>query len=308
MPSREDLIQNCGLKDGLFLGRNGLLSVRKLMCGYYKECPKCKKVEYNKRKKIVESIFHSPMDNIYRATISENEWKNIGSQMSKKNIDYIKNPLPNGEFLVYSTDIPYKHKDAGFVKSTQVQALEELTREEILFPQNGKIRSSSRNWSLTKTTKLDCETIEIETVIPCFEPTPEYGKLITRKDMESLFLHASTWKRGEITMDNAQEYSDYRMNKAISLALARGMSWDYTRTRLVTTKCNVDDLKNWKVALVNSPALKDDPNSPFWHNVEYLLQINEIDPEDHVRQFKEWLLQNHKGSYDDSLEILFGEG
>lgn len=306
MSTKEDRIRLCGKRTQLRLKANGIMAASVMYCNYYYECPTCSSREKRKRSKIISDMIEdNSFNKLFRAVVSNDDWEALTKQMRRKGIEYIRVPQDENFALVYATDIPYKNNNT-FFESTHREAIDELTKPENLFCSHG-IRSTSKGWKLTTKGEQYSDSVEIHELVPAFVPTKKFGKSITLDVTNALYLHASTWKYGNVTLDNVQEYSNYRTNKAISLALAQGMEWDMSLTKIRTRTIGKEQAERWKIAHVSPPNLTvmGSGDNPFANDIEYLLQINEIDPEDHIAKFKEWASWREVDEYDP-VEILFG--
>lgn len=310
MSTKEDRKQKeidlCGKRLDIYVKEDGIMAVRIMYCNYYLDCPDCFGRQKDTRKGAIEKIFNHYHGKLFRAVISTEDWEAMAKQIRRKEIDYIRVPQ-KGNYLVISSAQPYSN-DNRFVEISSFDAVMELTTEENLF--SSGMRSSSRNWPLTKHSEQYSQTIEVEILIPAFVPSKEFGGPITLDVTNALYLHASTWKKGKVTLENVQEYSNHRTNKVIALALAAGITWDMELSKFRTVTYGLEQIEKWSVATVNDPNLTvTGPTNPYLSNQEYLLQINAIEPEDYIGIFREYLegKLEEQSRFPDELQWAFGE-
>lgn len=301
--TRQERIEKCGKREALFINKvSGTLSVKKLYCGiYYGEepCESCKGYELYLRKKIVEDLVIDS-DFLYRALVSKSKWNTVRSQLARKGCSGIRVPQSGDTILIYSTGSPYTD-GRYFEKIDKHVASNELSLEENLFCPHGN-RSTFGTWSLSGDGDDDENSIEINVMMPAFD------RQVDKSWLEETFsLHATTWTGGKVTLDNIQEFYNFAINKGLEFAFLQGKNWDMGGTKmqkLIVTQKMID---GWSIGSVNKPELKVQGDRART-NKQYLLEINEIEPTDHVAMYQEYLeTDKKKADLGVAYDLLYNE-
>lgn len=280
---RLERIALCGKRVNLVRGSNGIRKCVVLFCGYYTDCDFCGERQTQKRKKIINRVIFSHHGKLFRTVIDQGEWKQVRHKLNYRQTEYIRVPQPDGKYLLITSDIVPAETGAS-VETSHVKAIEELTERSNLYAPGQ--RSTSRNWKFKNDKPEYSETIEIYELIPAFVPTKQFGEQVTIEVTDELFLHAATWTHGPVDFSNLQQYANHVANKAISMAIAKGIRWDVNLSRMVKSTVGKEELENWARAHVDQPNLvtEGDVDGVF-DNTEYLLEINAIEPHDHVADY-----------------------
>lgn len=303
--SREQRIKECGKYEVMYLNDKGQLSSRLMYCGiYYGEdpCPNCKDYESYVRKKVYSNYLNQ-FQTVYRKEVALEDWDTISRQLRRKQVDGFR--IPNGDdgLLVFVTELPYR--DArGFTPVSGDAALKELSTSENLFPSGGN-RSGIGSWRVSDTKDQGCdEYVETEIMFPAFKQD------VSRDWWESIFsLHATTWTKGTVSLDNVQEYVTFVVNKGLELSILSGMKWDISRTKVKNTRISQSMIDNWSIASSSKVNLEIQGDSAARDNRKYQLQLNAVEPVNYLEIYKEDVRQRQaKEELGDSYSIFYPEG
>lgn len=286
--NKEEAIKECGKHVALESNKCGVLVARKMYCGYA-ECPNCHDYEFYVRRKRNSELAESSTK-LYRVVTDESYWRKIARKLT--GVNYIKIPLPNNSFLLY-TDCAPQIKGIEFSVASKRSAITELNREEYCFvditDETGKQRrrSSSKNWRLTVDRIEYSETIEVTEYVPAFTPQKDSG-LLTPKITNLMGLLASTWNRGEVTKDNLQDFVNHRTNKYIDIALEFGFAWNKSMSRKKKRIYGVEEIEKWSVSSqdVIQDVYGDNAVETFSGRL-YGLITGTLEPVDYVSEMEE---------------------
>lgn len=228
------------------------------------------------------------------------DWDTLSRQLRRKGIDGFRIPSGEDGLLIFVTEPPYRDS-RGFVPVPGDEALRELSTSENLFPDGGN-RSGIGSWRVSDTADRGCEEyVEIEIMFPAF-------KQETSRDWwESIFsLHATTWTKGRVSLDNVQEYVTFVVNKGLELSILSGMKWDISRTKVKNMKVSQSMIDNWSIASSPKANLEIQGNDISRNNRKYQLQLNATDPVDYLEIYKEDVRQQEaRKELGDSYSIFY---
>lgn len=310
---RNKKIKLCGKKFDLSINESGQIGIRPLYCGiYYGEnpCEHCRNYETHRRKTIVRDLVFSANE-LYKATIEEDDWATVSKQLRRRGADGIRVPQEDGTIIVFSTVDPYK-KDSPFEQVDKLGAVEELGEEENLYS-SGKNRSTFGEWALTSKKETSMNTIDIYILKPSFCNTDQMDGGITPKWLNELYsLHATTWTGGEVGLGNIQEYFNFVINKAIEVAIIKNAQWDIEGSKLVKWTISQEQIDNFSIGIVDEPNFRTQGDAHRrQQNKEYLLQINAIKPNDYVKMYLEYIgekeAMDQLGEEDGLFNIFYGK-
>lgn len=301
---KQQLIDLCGKRVGLVLRKDGFLEPQVLYCGYHNDCDFCHDVEGYNRKKVIREVFETHHGPLFRAVIEDDNWDAIRKQIRRKSLDYRKVPQAGGSSILFCSGNPYADRDL-FVEVTKQQATDELSQPDNLFADG--YRSSSANWNFTEKAKEYSEYIEIYDLQPAF--VPKDGGKITLELSQDVYTHANIWTGGDLVFDQEflQNFWNRRINKAIDLAMLEGLRWDKKASKLRKIKVGREQLADWDFGSVNKPELKtQQKGSRIRFNYKVMLEINEIEPHDHVSDYITYVeQQKQKEILGDAYDIFY---
>lgn len=289
--NKQQAIEECGTHVALQTNENGILIPRVLYCGYA-DCQQCHSYEYFIRRTRNIDIVNLIDSNPFRCVGTEPQWSKIKQHLSRKSIDFVKIPLSDNNFLLYTENNP-QIKGIEFCAVSKRSAITELNREEYCFvdvtDDDGKQRrrSSSKNWRLTADRVEHSETIEVTEYVPAFTPQKDSG-LLTPKITNLMGLLASTWNRGAVTKDNLQDFINHRTNKYIDIALEFGFAWNKNMSRKKKRVYGVEEIEKWSVSSqdVMQDVYGDDAVETFSNRL-YGLVTGVLEPVDYVSEMEE---------------------
>lgn len=311
---RRKQIENCGKDYRWVVSSESSWTKRTMYCNYINECPNCRSFEKKKRKKVIESHINNS-DYVFRCVINDDEWTKLYTKIYRNKIDFSKYPQPDGTYLIVTNKDP-KHKDFSFVEQNHADIIQELTRDENLFVENGR-RSSSSNWSLTprlfeEKEEENEEIIVIKTMEPRFSNNTS-GYKVPYDDLYGILKACNTWSGGKVTKENAQEYITNSTGTLIALHLAAGYTWNKDESRIVNKTIKVSDIDNWKVHSVQSTERvyfgKDEDGNrlnkdTFYNADEKILAVihGVVDIPDRISELEQYQIKQ-----DDPFLEIFGE-
>lgn len=302
MKPKEERIKECGMRPIFVRGKNGIVFALPNYC-HIRGCEKCDKYEAYSRKKQIQSALRNYDGPVFRAVVDDYAWKNMGKRLSEQNADYFSVIQDDGTRLVISSIDPYKRKDFGFVEISKLSAITELSQESNLFPELGN-RSSGGNWRLTEEREQYSEEIYIYDFVPCFHSTEKLDK-VTPQFLRDIFVDANTWNRGVVTLENAQEFANYSMNKAINLAEERGAKLYLDGCRLQPKKIGKERVDNWSVASMSITNLEVQGDGKIFTKTDYLLRLNVIEPHDYIGDYVNYLEDKKQDRLREELGDLY---
>lgn len=302
MKSKEDKIKECGTRPIFIRGKNGIVFASPNYC-HVRGCDRCDKHEANLRAKQIQDVLMSYSGPVFRAVIDDALWRNMGNRLSEQNANYFSVMQDETSRLVVSSIDPYKRKDFGFVEISSIAAIQELTTNKNLFPEFGN-RSSGGDWRLTEEREQFSEEIFIYDFVPCFHATEKLDK-ITSKFLKDIFVDANTWNRGLVSLENAQEFANYSMNKAINLAEERGAKLHLDGCRLQPKKIGKERVENWSIANVSAANLEIQGDGKTFTRKDYLLRLNVIEPHDYIGDYMAYLEEKKKDRLKEELGDLY---
>lgn len=301
---KEDKIASCGQSVIFVRGKNGIVFSIPNYCNQ-RGCERCDAQEAYRRKKVISCMIQGHAGELLRTVISDSQWERIGKELSRQGISYVSVMQGENHRLLICDKNPYKRKDIGLQPISKRDAEIELTKNENLFPAHGN-RSTGGDWRLTPEREEYSDEICVIEMIPCFISSPRLKGGLTKEFINNIFSHANTWPHGKVTIDNAQQFMDYSMNKAISMAEVEGAVLDFDGCRLQTKIIGKERIENmWSVASVDKPNLTTQGSDARFTSKSYLLQINEIEPYDYIGEYRDYLAQEKIDRLKQELGDLY---
>lgn len=316
--TREEKIANCG-KSSIFMRKKGGTIYAFPNYCHIRGCERCDKYEAWKRRKLVAEALASHQGDVLRAVISVSDWKRIGQQLSENNIDYVSVQQDEDTRLLICSDNPYKRKDIGLQAVSKDSAIKELCLDENIFPEHGS-RSTGGNWRLTEERETFSDEMYVVEFVPSWiastQMQAKYGltdNSVPYWFQNDIFANANTWTKGAVSFEagNVQEFMNYSMNKAISLAEMKGARIDFEGCRFQAKLVGKERIDQWAVAMLDNPNLQVQGDDALFSGEEYLLIHNVIEPRDYIGEYREYLEQENiarlKEELGDAYYIFYPE-
>lgn len=316
--TREEKIENCGKAPIFMRKKSGVIYAFPNYC-HLRGCERCDKYEAWKRRKIITEALSSHRGDVLRAVVSMDDWRKIGQLLSKNNIDYISVQQDENSRLLICAENPYKHKDIGLRTVSRQDAEQELCLDSNIFPEHGS-RSTGGKWRVTEERETFSDQMYVVEFVPSWIASAQMKSKYNLENssvpfwfQNEIFANANTWTKGEVSFaaGNVQEFMNYSMNKAISIAEIKGAKIDFENCRFQPKLVGKERVDQWSIAMLDNPNLQIQGDDALFSGEEYLLLHNVVEPRDYIGEYREYLEQENiarlKEELGDAYYIFYPE-